>query len=352
LYDPDLPPPVRIPRQTQEMTMSVTRDQVVRYRARASRLDAKLSQRRIAEAAWGGLQDSVPRSGVISLHARVEDAQPDSWEHPSLVQIWFRGGADYIVPRVDAGIFTLGSYPRDADEGRRVDGIADAIHRATKGRTLLVREVAALLAADHPTHVRFAAVTGRVHIRWDASNIWLIPVDRPEIDVEDARRELARRFLHWFGPSTVDRLARWTGVLPRDAAATWHGIENELETVEVDGEARSMLAGDVEALRTAKPISGIRLLPFDDPLTKIDKDYLVADETLRNRVFPPTGQSVGHIPGAVLVAGEIVGSWQRQQRKVAIHPWAKLTDAVREAIEQEALAFPIAATARATVTWA
>lgn len=167
---------------------------MLRYRARASHLDEKLPAGSFAAAAWGGLQDSIPRAGVMSLHARVEGTQPDSWEDPSVVQIWFRGGADYIVPRADAGVFTLGSYPRDPEDGRRLETLADDIHRVTEGRTLRVAEVSERLRLAHQTHVRGVAVTGRVHIRWDASNIWLIPVERPAIDVGDARRELARRF--------------------------------------------------------------------------------------------------------------------------------------------------------------
>ena len=175
------------------------------------------------QAAWGGIQDSTPRAGVISLHARVEETAPDSWEDPSLVQIWFRGGADYIVPRADAGIFTLGSFPRDPEQGRRLNRLADDVQAVLEGRTRSVREVQSVLSLANPTVLRSSGPTGRIHIRWDARDIWLIPVERPAIDVEDARRELGRRFLHWYGPATRQHMARWTGVQPRDAAATWEG---------------------------------------------------------------------------------------------------------------------------------
>src|SRR4051794_6180691 len=88
--------------------------QALRYRAAVTHLDRKLSGREaLAEAAWGGLQDTIPRAGLMALHARVDATDPDAWEDPSLAQIWFRGGADYIVPRADIGVFTLGCYPRD-----------------------------------------------------------------------------------------------------------------------------------------------------------------------------------------------------------------------------------------------
>jgi hypothetical protein len=320
-------------------------------------LDRKLPVGSFAAAAWGGLQDSIPRSGVLSLHARVEGTQPASWEDPSVAQVWFRG-SDYIIPRADAGIFTLGSSPRDPSRLQVPDRLADEVHRVTIGQAMTVREVTERLGLPHPTNLRDLTFTGRVHIRWNASQIWIIPVDRPEIDVEDARRGLARRHVHWFGPTTAARLARWTGVEARDAALTWASIEDELEAVEVDGidgtpERRFMLDTDVEALLTAGPIAGIRLLPYDDAYTKLDRELLVPDPALRARVLPLVGQStLGYAPDAILVDGEIVGAWQRQQRKVTIHPWPALSPAARDAIEMEARAFPIAGSSKPTIAWA
>jgi hypothetical protein len=56
----------------------------------------------------------------------------------------------------------------------------------------------------------------------------------------------------------------------------------------------------------------------------------------------------------VLLDGEIVGGWQRQGRRVTIHPFGgrRLGPAVRAAIEGEALAFPIAGPGEAQVRWA
>ena len=83
-----------------------------------------------------------------------------------------------------------------------------------------------------------------------------------------------------------------------------------------------------------------------------DRELLVHDPQLRARALPLVGQStLGNTPGAILVDGEIVGSWQRQQRKVTIHPWPTLPPAVRDAIEAEGLAFPIAGTLKPSVVW-
>ena len=289
---------------------SIPISRVLAYRARATRLDAKLPPGSFAAGAWGGLQDSVPRSGVMSLHARVEGVQPDSWEDPSVVQIWFRG-ADYIVPRDDAGIFTLGTYPRDPERAAAIEKVADDVHRVTEGRTVKVADVWESLALEHPTAIRSSSISGRVHIRWDASSIWLIPVPRPDIDVEDARRELARRFFHWLGPATKADLARWTGVTARDATATWTEIEAELAPVEVNGTPRFMLAADLEDLQRAEPITGVRLLPMDDPYTKLDKELLLPDADLRLQVLPLYGTGPGYAPG------RDPGRWRDRRRLAA-----------------------------------
>ena len=46
-------------------------------------------------------------------------------------------------------------------------------------------------------------------------------------------------------------------------------------------------------------------------------------------------------PGAVLVAGEIVGTWRRASADVTIEPWRRLTRAERAAVEAEAASLPV-----------
>ena len=40
------------------------------------------------DAVWAGLQDSMPRAALLSIHARMAGTEPESWEDPSLVQVW------------------------------------------------------------------------------------------------------------------------------------------------------------------------------------------------------------------------------------------------------------------------
>lgn len=326
---------------------------VLAYRVRASHLDEKLPARALAEAAWGGLQDSAPRAAVISLHARVEGVEPGAWDDPSLVQIWGPRGADYVVPRRDVDVFTIGRLPADPERRRELDAIADAVHRVLNGRSMLTSEVAkALPELGHL--IRLTSITGRVHIRWNASRIWAIPADRPTGEPEAARVELARRFLHWFAPATLARFAWLAGIEPADAKLAWSGLSGELDAVSVDGAERYVLRSDFDALVGAEPIEGVRLLPHADPFLKIDGELVVADPERRLQIFPTQKSKPAFWPvsGGVLVDGEIVGSWARQQRRVTVHPWSALSEGVRERIGSEALAFPIAGRREPQVVWA
>jgi hypothetical protein len=46
-------------------------------------------------------------------------------------------------------------------------------------------------------------------------------------------------------------------------------------------------------------------------------------------------------PGAVLAAGEVVGTWRRDRGIVSVSVWGRLPRAAREAVEAEAASFPL-----------
>src|SRR3954453_8880520 len=78
------------------VALAVDRKQLLAFRRRAMHLVDRLPAGSLVEAARGGLQDSGPRSAVISLAARRHATQPDDWEHPDLVQIWGPRAAVYV----------------------------------------------------------------------------------------------------------------------------------------------------------------------------------------------------------------------------------------------------------------
>jgi hypothetical protein len=57
-------------------------------------------------------------------------------------------------------------------------------------------------------------------------------------------------------------------------------------------------------------------------------------------------------PGAVLVGGDIAGTWRRANHRVSIQAWRPLSDAGRAAVEAEAATLPLPALpGEIRVTW-
>jgi hypothetical protein len=297
---------------------------VLRFRARVTWLDGRLPAGSWREAAYGGLQDSAPRAALLALHARVEGVRPGSWEDPALVQVWLRW-SDYVVPAADYAVFTLGTPPREPERAAAIEELACAAHEVLAGREVGTREVVAALSIGGRGLLGTACAAARYRIRWGARTVTLLPTERPDVDPEEARLELARRFLGWLGPATADQFAKWAGIPRAEARQTWAVLAPELVPVTMAGRARDALARDVEALTHSEPQHGVRFLPAGDP-------YLVFDhaEALAGRPPPPTMDEAGaplttrlvnNLTSRILVDGRLAGAWGRAQERMAIHLW-------------------------------
>jgi hypothetical protein len=145
----------------------------------------------LRRAAWAGLQDSMPRAALLSLHARVAGVERSTWEDPSLAQLWGPRYNTYVVAKRDFAIFSLGRLPDNAKSRARAEYVAERLHAQLDGARMLDREAGQALGVN-PNAFRYAAPTGTVAIRWDGARspiVWT--VGAPEIDPADACRGLA-----------------------------------------------------------------------------------------------------------------------------------------------------------------
>ena len=322
--------------------LDLTRSQILAFRRRALALDARLpfGQRSLRRAAWTGLQDSMPRAALLSIHARVEGTKPTTWEHPSLVQLWGPRFNTYVVAERDIAVFTLGRLSVGGPRRDVAEDLAERIHQHLEGKRLPDGEVGRALGV-HPSHLRYAAPTGTVLIRWDGARqplIWTVP--RPEVDPGDARLELARRYLSVFGPATSDSFAKWAGILDRVGAETFQRLRRSLTPVRTPIGEAWILTRDEPAFRaTPQPPGPARLLPSGDAYFLLhgdDRSLLVPDGERRKALWTSRVW-----PGALVVAGEIAGTWRRSSNKLRIETWRTLTPAERGAVEAEAASLPL-----------
>jgi winged helix DNA-binding protein len=321
--------------------IDLSREQILAFRRRVGGLDERAPMRAesLRRAAWAGLQDSMPRAALLSIHARVEGARADSWADPALVQVWGPRFSAYVVPAQDHACFTLGRYPDDP-RGRSVAEEMATKMAAVLGRSRMAdRDVMRALGVGNG--IRYATTTGTILIRWEGARapmIWTVP--RPEIEPFDARLELARRYLHVFGPTTAAKFADWAGIGAAQGKAVFEALAPELTAAATPiGDGWLLSADEAAARAAAQPPAPARLLPSGDTYYLCwgdDRELLVPEARRRAELWTSRVW-----PGAVLVGGDIVGTWRRDGPNVSVAAWQKLTTRQRGAVEAEAEGLPL-----------
>ena len=321
--------------------LDVSREQVLAHRRRVGALNERLppGRRSLRSAAWAGLQDSVPRAAVLSIHARVSSTEPDAWEDSSLAQVWGPRNSVYVVPDRDRAVFTLGRLPDDPKERRDAEDIAARLRKRLGDQRMPSGQAAESIGVDH-LRLRFASVTGTVLIRWDGARepaVWVVP--KPEMDPSRARLELARRYLHVLGPATPVAFQRWVSMPKAAAVATFEALGKALVPVHTPAGDGWILARDEAAFREPEGSQvGVRFLPSGDAyLLAADRSLLVPGADHRRTLWP----SSSVFPGGLLIEGELVGTWRRAKEQLTVHAWRRLTPSTRRAVEVEASTLPL-----------
>jgi hypothetical protein len=334
--------------------LRLTRAQIRAFRRHASALDERLprGEDSLRRAAWAGLQDSMPRAALLSIHARVEGTDPVTWEDPSLVQLWGPRFSVFVVAARDLAVFSLGRLPDDAKGRHRAQDLAARLDAILGGARMTHEEAGRALGVKDPNVLRYAAATGTVLIRWDGARqptIWTVPP--PDIDPRAARLELARRYLHIYGPATPEAFAEWAGISQRYGDPAFKALETSLTPVTTPVGDAWILAQDEAAFRAAPaPVAPVRLLPSGDAyflLFRTDRDLLVPEADHRGALWTSRVW-----PGGLLISGEIAGTWRRAGTVMTVQPWRRLSPAEREAITAEAQSLPLPGIAgRIAVRW-
>jgi hypothetical protein len=324
-------------------SLELTRSQILAFRRRATALDQRLprGQGALRRAAWAGLQDSMPRAALLSIHARMAGTEPASWEDASLVQVWGPRFSAYVVAKRDLALFTLGRLPDESGPLKRAQDIAARLQLALAGSRMTHGAAARAMGAKHANQLRYAAPTGTVVIRWDGSHqpdIWDVPA--PDIDPFEARLELARRYLQVFGPTTPEAFATWAGIRLAGAIAAFETLGTSLTPVRTPiGQAWILSQDELLFRAPPDPAAPARLLPSGDTwflLQGADRELLVPEDHQRRALWTSRVW-----PGALLVEGETAGTWRRAEHVLTIQPWHRLSRAQRDAVEAEAASLPL-----------
>src|SRR5213592_3589155 len=272
--------------------LKVTRQQILAFRRRVGALDERMPEgsESLRRAAWAGLQDSMPRAALLSLHARVEGVESSTWEDSSLAQLWGPRYNTYVVAKRDFALFSLGRLPDNAKSRLRAERMAEQLHAHLDGTRMTDREVGRALGVGNA--LRYAATTGTVAIRWEgarAPTVWTVAA--AEAEPADACRELARRYIHIFGPATAHGFARWAGISQRSASDAFASLEGALLPVRSPLGDEWLLSEDEPAIRAGEAVAAAaRLLPSGDAyflLARAERELLVPGDDQRQRLWTP-----------------------------------------------------------------
>jgi hypothetical protein len=308
-----------------------------------------------------------------------------------MLQAWSLRAAPYIFPTRDAAVFTVGLLPGDEASMRAfiyavvpaLDKVGvsalqvialcgGALHEVLSGRVMTKDELGVALAEKVKYRLavsqrelwesaswyvagqslgesiaRFAlpvlALQGLCcHVQrkgrqayYGLTEEWL-GAPAPISIFEQARAELARRFLHCYGPATAAHFAVWAGIAAAQAEQAWSLVANELVAVHLEGQAGLCLRADLDRLQSSPEPAGVRLLPPHDPyLSMPDRTFLVPNRALQRQVWKATVN-----PGIVLVDGRLVAIWHTKKKgsrlNIPVECFFSLTAKTRVGIEAEA----------------
>ena len=178
----------------------------------------------------------------------------------------------------------------------------------------------------HGNNLRYAALTGTLAIRWEGARLPVVWTCRRRRSIRQ------RRPASWRAATCTSsvrrgaagsRSGRAIGV--RKAVRAFDELAAELMPVLTPSGDAWLLAGDEATMREPpQPAAAARFLPSGDAytlgITSDDRALLLPDAGQRGELWTPRVW-----PGALLVAGKVVGTWRRAQRNLTIQTWQKLT---------------------------
>lgn len=370
--------------------MSLSWDQVNAWRARQHQLHTYAEKGDMLEVVSriGGVHAQLMSAAEMALAARVADLSPQDvqdalWSQRTLVKSWLMRGALHLInvrdfPLYVGALSTLQHFRRGSwlkyhqvtsDELEAIiAGVRDVLNETPMTREQLARalaeytgepELEELLQSGWGALLKPAAFQGYLcYGPSDGQNVtFLNPAewigDWEPVDPEQAKQEIARRYLRAYGPAAVTDFSRWLGLPESKVKQTLRALGDEVEQVEVEGWQAWALSADLDEMAATEAVRGVRLLSYFDPY--VVSIYRHSDELLskeqKNLIYRPQGW----IYPVVLVDGKMAGVWQYHQQgskmNITLEMFAPPAQRIREGIAAEAARLGILADTDVTIEY-
>lgn len=376
--------------------MELSARQIRAHRLRAHHLDQKYPFGELAAVAGTcGLQNSPPGAWETAAFCRLKNCTLPQlhqalYQKKELLQAWSIRGVPLIFPTADSDVFLSALIAQDGEEpwiytkgiGLALDHLgmsfaellplvesaAEYLEDHTiKSKEEMDRVLAQLVAEQLPAQKQslwnapsMYGAPDRQTVGGAAVSFLLRPCSFKGLVVFGEREgisptftsplrwlghklvpsaqgtaELARRFLHAYGPATPRAFADWLGSTPAQAKRLWQEIEAELEPVTAAGKKAFILQSDRESFRRADTEESLLLLGPHDPYLDIRNRAILLEETAAQR---QVWRTVGN-PGVILKSGKIIGIWktrtQRENLSVSTTLWEPLSAPEQRELERQ-----------------
>ncbi len=155
-----------------------------------------------------------------------------------------------------------------------------------------------------------AGIHGRPYaLATDFLNIRTEALHNPHDDLLSL--ELVKRYIHCYGPTTVENFAGWANVSFSHAQRLWASVWPHLQEVCYNTVIGWMLLEDVATLGQHPFPEGVRFVPSYDPwLRQYDRGLLVQGKQAHHYFWKSAGT-----PGMVLFDGACVAGWHMRRNK-------------------------------------
>ncbi|HZO69226.1 MAG TPA: winged helix DNA-binding domain-containing protein [Kribbellaceae bacterium] len=247
---------------------------------------------------------------------------------PVAADVWLKEVEDATVAALTArGTATAAELGEDVPRLR--ERLAMATGKAYAAQPFVTNRVLFQLGAQGRIvrgRPRGSWLSSQYH--WSPAEQWL-PGGPADVPPDEARAELARRWLAAFGPGTPTDLrwwAGWTATQAKQALAAVGAVE-----VALDGGPGYLLPDDVEPVAAPEP--WVALLPALDPTPMgwKERDWFLGDHAAA--LFDLTG----NIGPTVWADGRIIGGWaQRPDAEVVFRLLEDLGAETEQAVTAEA----------------
>ena len=350
---------------------SVDRAQVLAHRVVAHGLDRSSDDPRDLAVAALGIQDTPAGSAALSVAARVDDTDDASiGDGRRWTSVWGARGAPHVHRGGDVRALACALWPADGDDAsaRLVAGgkqLRNAGVDPLEGLRVTAEALASIVVEALGKGEVSAAVTAAIP---DSYSVWCRGCDATHVNEQLMRLSAlpaGARLVPGRSPAALEPIPGWGGVpdrqeglaalvgsylrvhgpaRPAEVAAYLQTNQSaikpnwpeDLAEVSVEGRAAWVLADQLDDLLSAPAPRLTRLLPRGDPwLMARDRELTVPDKANRKALWPVIGA-----PGAVLVDGEVVGTWRTKasakRLELTVDPFATIKPKIRREIESEA----------------